>query len=142
MINKLTAKSTITIHASVHKVWRALTDPALIKEYLFGTDTVSDWKKGSKITWSGIYEGKSYQDKGTIIDIVPEKLLHTTHYSPMSGKEDKPENYHHVIYRLSPENTDTIVTVSQDNVKDEKELEHMEKNWKMVLEGMKKLLEK
>lgn len=142
MSNNLKAISSTSIHVPVNKVWQALTDPALIRQYLFGTDTVSDWKKGSPITYSGVYEGKAYQDKGTIIEIVPEKLLHTTHYSPLSGKEDKPENYHNVIYELKSENGKTIVTITQDNISNDKELEHMKRNWSMVLEGMKKLLEK
>ena len=33
-----------------------------------------------------------------MIDIVSEKLLHTTYWSSMGGKEDKPENYNNVIY--------------------------------------------
>lgn len=141
MANKLTAHAGTTIQVPVRQVWQALTDPALIKEYLFGTDTKTDWRKGSLITWSGKHEGKEYQDKGTIIDIVPEKLLHTTHFSPMTGREDKPENYHNVIYELHPKDHATEVTITQDNVANEKELKHMEKNWGMILQGMKKLLE-
>ena len=80
MKDTLTANAIITIHAPVNRVWQALTDPALIKQYLFGTDTISDWKKGSSITWSGVYEGKSYRDKGTIVDIVPEISLHVVSY--------------------------------------------------------------
>jgi uncharacterized protein YndB with AHSA1/START domain len=114
----------------------------MIKEYLFGTNTVSDWKKGSSITYSGEWEGKQYEDKGEIIDIVPEKLLHTTYFSGMSGKEYKPENYANVIYEVTPQNGSTTVTISQDNIDDEKGVEHMKKNWGMVLDGMKKLLEK
>ncbi len=74
MAGKLVSRSSITINAPVNKIWQALTDPAQIKEYLFGTNTVSDWKKGSPITYEGELEGKKYQDKGTIIDIIPEKL--------------------------------------------------------------------
>lgn len=141
MTDKLRVQTSIVILAPVNKVWQALTTPSIIKEYLFGTSTVTDWKKGSEITWSGVYEGKSYQDKGTIIEIVPEKKLHTTHYSPLSGKEDKPENYHHVIYELVARNEHTLITLTQDNVTSEKELEHLQKNWNMVLEGMKKSVE-
>ena len=142
MANKLSVKTGININAPVSKVWQALTDPAMIKEYLFGTNTVSDWKKGSSITYSGEWEGKQYEDKGNIIDIVPEKLLHTTYFSSMSGKEDKPENYANVIYEVTPQNGSTMVTITQDNIEDEKGVEHMKKNWGMVLDGMKKLLEK
>lgn len=138
----LTARVSITIAAPVNKVWQALTDPDLIRQYLFGTNTVSDWKKGSSITYTGEWQGKPYTDKGEIIDIVPEKLLHTTYLSGNSGKEDKPENYAHVIYELEPRGSNTtIVSLSQSNIKDEAELKHMEENWGMVLNGMKKLLE-
>ena len=142
MANKLSVKTGININAPVSKVWQALTDPAMIKEYLFGTNTISDWKKGSSITYSGEWEGRQYEDKGKIIDIVPEKLLHTTYFSGMSGKEDKPENYANVIYEVTPQNGSTMVTITQDNIDDEKGVEHMKKNWEMVLDGMKKLLEK
>ena len=64
MANKLKLHLTINIHTPVTEVWKALTEPALIKQYLFGTDTVTDWKKGSAIVYSGVYQGKSYQDKG------------------------------------------------------------------------------
>ena len=142
MAKKLVSTSGITIDAPVSKVWQALTDPAQIKQYLFGTNTVSDWKKGSPISYEGEWEGKKYKDKGTIIEIVPEKLLHTTYWSSMGGKEDKTENYNNVIYELQPQNGKTMITISQDNIDTEEQLKHMEQNWAMVLDSMKKLLEK
>lgn len=142
MRGDLTSKNIITINASPDKVWRALTDPEMIKQYLFGTEASSDWKKGSSLTYRGEWNGKPYEDKGTIIDMQPGKLLHTTYYSPMSGKEDKPENYNNVIYTLDASGDGTTLTLTQDNIKDEAELEHMNKNWSMVLDAMKRLLEK
>ena len=141
MAKKLSVTASITISAPVNKVWQALTDPAMIKEYLFGTNTESDWKKGSSITYTGEWEGKHYVDKGEIIDIVPQKLLHTTYFSGMSGKEDKPENYANVIYEIASQNGGTMVSITQDNIEDEKGQQHMKENWTKVLEGMKKLLE-
>src|SRR5687768_10112920 len=142
MEQKLVSRSSTIINAPVNKVWEALTNPSLIKEYLFGTNTITDWKKGSPITYEGEWEGKAYKDKGYIIDIIPEKLLHTTYWSSIGGKEDKLENYNNVIYEVKPENGGTRITISQDNIVNEAELEHMNKNWGMVLEAMKKLLEK
>ena len=139
---KLISKVSVNINAPVSKVWQALVDPALIKQYLFATEAESDWKKGSSIIYNGVWQGKPYTDKGIIVEIIPEKLLHTTYYSPLSGKEDKPENYNNVITELKPGNDFTTVTISQDNIKDEAELKHMEQNWGTVLNGMKKLLEK
>jgi uncharacterized protein YndB with AHSA1/START domain len=142
MENKLVFKKSTPINAPVSKVWQALVDPAQIKEYMFGTNTESDWKKGSTVTYSGEWNGKAYKDKGTIVEIVPEKILHTTYFSSMSGKADVPENYANVIYEVAPENDHTIFTITQDNIADEAQLQHMEQNWDMVVAGMKKLLEK
>jgi uncharacterized protein YndB with AHSA1/START domain len=141
MEHKLIMKTAISIQAPISKVWHALTDPAQIKEYMFGTDTITDWEKGSTITYKGEWEGKAYEDKGTIMEIIPDKILHTTFWSPMSGTEDKPENYANVIYELKSAGSNTELTITQDNIPDEKVLKGMEKNWAMVLDGLKKLLE-
>ena len=59
----LKLKTSIIINAPAAQVWKALTDPAIIKQYFFGTNVETDWKKGSPITWTGEWEGKTYQDK-------------------------------------------------------------------------------
>ena len=138
----LTAKTSITIHAPAAKVWEALTEPELIKQYLFGTEVISDWKVGSSIAYKGVWEGKSYEDKGRILQLVPLRLLQSTYWSSMGGLEDKPENYATVTYELEAKDNNTQLTVSVDNIAAEKERDHTEKNWGMVLETMKKLLEK
>jgi uncharacterized protein YndB with AHSA1/START domain len=141
MDNKLIAKATATINASASRVWEALINPKLIKQYLFGAEVISDWKEGSPIIYKGIYEGKSYEDKGSVLKVEPEKLLLITHWSPLSGSADTPENYHKVSYELAIENGNTQLTITQDNNSSEEEQEQNAKFWKMVLEGMKKLLE-
>jgi uncharacterized protein YndB with AHSA1/START domain len=81
MQNNLIAKSSVTIHAPVEKVWDALTNPAMVKQYLFGTDLKTDWKEGSPITYSGMWEGKPYEDKGTVLKFVPNKVIETSYWS-------------------------------------------------------------
>ncbi|MGN6568804.1 MAG: SRPBCC family protein [Flavipsychrobacter sp.] len=141
MANKLSVTVTKEVDATPAQVWRAFTEPALIKQYMFGTDTTSDWKKGSTVTYTGEWQGKHYEDKGRIVDIIPEKLLHTTYYSSMSGKEDKPENYANVIEEIKQENGKTVVSITQDNIENEEGVEHMRQNWNMVLDGLKKTVE-
>ena len=141
MPENLVSKSSIFINAPISKVWEALVSPAIIKQYLFGTNTITDWKKGSPIFYEGQWEGKAYRDKGVIVDIIPEKLLHTTYWSSIGGKEDKPENYNNVVYEVKGENSGTRLSISQDNIADEKQLEHMKENWSKVLESMKRVLE-
>ena len=59
----------------------------------------------------------------------------------MSGIEDKPENYVIITYELIEENNNTTLTVTQENIPDEKTKEHSEQNWKKVLAELKKLME-
>ena len=82
------------IDAPRSKVWRALMDPEQIRKYMFGSRVETDWEPGSRITWTGEYEGKWYEDKGEILEVVPNRRLKVTHFSPLSGEEDAPENYH------------------------------------------------
>ena len=77
-----------------------------------------------------------------MVDIIPQKLLHTTYLSIMSGKEDKPENYANVIYKLEQSGDTTVVHLSQDNIENEEQLKHLEQNWTKVLDGLKKVAEK
>ena|SRR5581483_5546516 len=135
------AKATTIIHAPASKVWQALTDSEMIKQYLFGSEVVTDWKVGSPIIYRGMWQGKPFEDKGTVLQVKPEKLLEVTHWSPLSGVPDTPENYHKVTYELAPENGGTRVTILQDNNASEEEKAESEKNWNMVLGNMKKLLE-
>ena len=141
MNDNYVAKAATTIHAPVAKVWQALVNPEIIKQYLFNTEVISDWKVGSPITYRGEWEGKAFEDKGEILEIEPEKVLKSTHWSPLSGVPDSPENYHTVTYTLSAHDDSTEVTITQDNNATEQEKAHSEKNWETVLAGMKKLLE-
>ena len=141
MKNTFIAKATITINVPVEKVWEALTTPALIKQYFFGVDVVTDWKVGNPIIYRGQWQGKSFEDKGKILKFEPKKVLASTHWSPLSGVPDIPENYHTVIYELSQHGSNTQVTLTQDNNASEEEKADSERNWKMMLDGLKKLLE-
>ncbi len=114
----------------------------MIKQDFFGTTAASDWREGSPITWKGEWKGKPHEDKGKILKVEPRRLLRYSHYSPLSGLADTPENYHTVTIELSQQGTQTRVSLSQDNNASDEARGQSEKNWKMVLESLKKLLEK
>lgn len=138
---KLIAKASTTINAPIAEVWKALTNPALIKQYMFGTNVVTDWEEGSPIVWQGEWQGKTYEDKGTLLKIEPQRLLQYSHFSPLSGQPDVPENYHTVTIELSGKGEQTTVMLTQDNNETEEARQHSETNWQMMLESLKELLE-
>jgi uncharacterized protein YndB with AHSA1/START domain len=141
MTNTYIAKAAITTNAPTARVWDALTQPDLIKQYLFGTQVTTDWRVGSPIVYEGTWEGKAYRDKGKVLQVEPGKLLVSTFWSSLAGLPDVPENYQTVRYELSTEDSGTRLTVLQDNNATQEDANHSAQNWNRVLDGMKKLLE-
>ena len=140
-MDTLTLKTTITFKAPIEKVWQGITDPALVKQYFFGTNLKSDFKVGSRITFSGEWDGHKYEDGGTILEIDAPKLLKYSYWSSMSGTEDKPENYNNITQELSEDNGITTLVITQEGVKNQEAKEHSEQNWKSVFDGLKKIIE-
>jgi uncharacterized protein YndB with AHSA1/START domain len=142
VVSRHIATAQWQIDATPEKVWRALTDPELIKKYMFGAEVKTDWQPGSPITWKGEFEGREYEDKGEIIAVEPGQRLEVTHFSPLTGQEDRPENYHRVRYDLRPADGGTAVRLTQDNSSSAEEAQHSSANWQLMLDGLKKVVEK
>ena len=141
MKSNIKATVNINLKVSMSAAWDALTNPEIIKQYLFGTNTFTDWKVGSPILFKGEWQGKSYEDKGTILEMKINKFIKYSYWSSMSGIEDKPENYVTITYELSGQDNDVNLSLLQENIPDEEMKKHSEENWKMVLEDLKKVVE-
>ncbi len=137
----LMATATVSIQSDARTVWKSLITPEAIKQWMFGADVKSEWQVGSPITWSGEFNGKKYEDKGEILRFEPRQALSFSHFSPLSGEPDKPENYHTVDIRLSEKEGATTVSLDQDNNANEESRAESEKNWKAMLDGLKKQME-
>jgi uncharacterized protein YndB with AHSA1/START domain len=144
----LIVKNSIAINAPAAKVWDALVNPEQTKKYMFGCETVSDWKPGSELLWRGSYEGKDMIFvKGTITEIKPGKFLAYTTIDPNSGIADVPENYLTVTYNLEEENGQVILTATQGDYSTvgdgQKRYEETVNGggWQPILVEIKKLVE-
>lgn len=143
MREDLEVSNSIDINADSTKVWKSLTDPEIIKDYLFGTETVTDWKPGSEVVFQGEYEGKKYRDHGIVKENVENKLLSYTYWSGMSGLEDKPENYSLITYTLKPiEDNITTFTWTQKGYADEDSYNHTMNGMDDFLKKIKEVVEK
>jgi uncharacterized protein YndB with AHSA1/START domain len=136
------AEASVLVEAPRSRVWEALTDPGIVKQYFLGTNLTTTWREGDPVTFAGEWKGKSYEDKGIVLENRHEELLRITHYSPLTGLPDVPENYHTVEYRLVDRAGGTEVTITQGNNKSDSEAEESAKLWEMVLGNLKELLER
>ena len=135
------AEATVIVAAPPAKVWAALTDPDQVSQYLMGTELQTDWQPGSPITWTGDYEGKSYVDKGEVLEVEENRRLAYTHFSPLTGAEDLPENYHTLWWSLEEVSGGTQVVLNQDNNATAEEADQNADNWQGVLLSLKKVAE-
>jgi uncharacterized protein YndB with AHSA1/START domain len=128
------------INAPLERVWEALTDAKIVKQYFFGTDLVTSWKVGEPIYYQGEWEGKPYKDKGIVLEYDHQKRLAYSYLSSWSGKEDLQENHLWVCYEVEPTETGTALTIYQSNYSEEL-AGHSEGNWASLMNEMRKLIE-
>lgn len=141
MARDLVARASIHVDAARERVWDALVRREALREFMFGADVVSDWRPGSPITWRGEWQGKPYEDKGTVLEAAPPRRLRYSHYSPLSGLPDEPSSYHTVTIELAPAEGGTRVALEQENCPSEEARGHYEENWRAMLAGLRKYVE-
>jgi uncharacterized protein YndB with AHSA1/START domain len=142
MITGLIARASVTVAAPAADVWEALVTPRAIKAYMFGATVTSEWVVGSPIVWTGEWQGRGYEDRGIILQLVRERVLEYSHFSSLTGMADLPENYHIVTVHVSGDGAQTHVSLYQDNNPTEQAREHAERNWNLMLAGLKHFVER
>lgn len=143
MNHNLIVSKSILVNASKQKVWEALTNPSIIKDYLYGTETITDWKVGNSIIFQGEYEGHQYKDHGFIVENNHLSKLSYSYWSGFSGLEDKPENYSLVTYSLlEKEHNQTELTWIQKGYVDEARHKHSNDGMLEFLGSIKAVIEK
>ncbi len=135
------ATAETEVSASPMRVWEVLTDLAQMTKLWFGAQVATDWRPGSRITWSGVWDGKPYQDKGEILTVEPGRLLAFTHFSPLTGQPDIPESYHTLTFTLTGEATLTRVKLTQDNNDSEAAAKHSQEMWETLVTKLKDVAE-
>jgi uncharacterized protein YndB with AHSA1/START domain len=148
MKKPLIVKNSIVIDAPASRVWDALVNPEKTKQYMYGCETVSDWKKGSLLQWKGLHEGKDMiYVEGTILDIRPDKILKYTALDPHSPIDDS-VNPITITYELKEEKGKTHFAVTQGDYALVKEGERRYaeaynngEGWNPLLVEIKKLAE-
>jgi uncharacterized protein YndB with AHSA1/START domain len=142
MAGNYVAASNVSIDAPPARVWQVITDPAAVKEFMFGTELLTGWDVGGPIVWRGEWEGRSYEDKGEILEFEPGRRLVHTHFSPLGGREEAPENYHTLTWTLEDDAGKTRLTIVQDNNESAEAAQHSQDMWDKLVADVKKISER
>lgn len=149
-MSRLEVKNEITIQAPASKIWDVLVNPLQTKKYMFGCETISDWKVGSSLLWQGEYEGKKMVFvKGFIQAISPNVLLAYTVIDPNNPAiADEPHNYLLVEYFIEPTGSSNTLRVVQSGfemaARGKERYEETYNNgigWQPILEQIKTICE-
>ena len=144
MAETFVGHASVTINTSRAHVWDALVNPEKIKQYMPVTSVVSDWRENSPIVWRSEFQDKPFEVRGTVLRSDPERLLEYDHSLPIFRafeRSHSPASYQRVTIELRDEGPQTHVSVTEQGNKTRRDLEHSEGSWRMVLNGMKALLE-
>jgi uncharacterized protein YndB with AHSA1/START domain len=143
MRQDLIVSKSIVINASASKVWNVLTNPELIKEFLYGTETLTTWERGSEVVFQGEYNGQKYRDHGKVLENIENEKMIYSYWTGFSGLDDKPENYSTIAYELKKiSNDETEFTWTQKSYSTIENYEHSKNGMDELLKMIKKIAER
>ncbi|MFT3735163.1 MAG: SRPBCC family protein [Rhodocyclaceae bacterium] len=127
------------IETTPQKLWNALIDPAVTKQYWYHHN-VSDWKVGSEWRHQRCDDASTIDIVGKVLEVDEPRRLVVSWASP-TGAHD-PEQYSQVAYDIEPLEGVVKFTVSHTGLQPESAmLKGISFGWPVVLSGLKSLLE-
>lgn len=134
---------TITINASPAAVWAALTEPAIMQQWMAEEEIEisTDWQIGHPFVLRGQLHRVKFENRGQVLQFQPERLLQYTHASSLSRLPDEPASYTTIEFRLAPVAAQTTLTLTVWNFPTETIYKHLAFYWPVALGMVKKLLE-
>jgi uncharacterized protein YndB with AHSA1/START domain len=137
-------RKSIVIHASPAWVWKVLTDPKYMELWMgepeMNIEVHTTWEVGSPFTIQGFHH-VAFENKGTVIQFDPEKIMSYDFLSSVSRLPDKPENHTTVRFRLEPENGRSLLLLELSNFPTESIRQHVDFYWNATLNILKKTVE-
>jgi uncharacterized protein YndB with AHSA1/START domain len=133
----------ITINASAEHVWAVLTQPELVRKWMFDTpvEIGTEWQEGGKLQERGDLHGLPFENKGHIIRFDPPAALAYTHWSTLSLIPDIPQNYSLWQFELQAVGHNTVLTLTISNLVTFEIFKHLEFYWKVALHLFKEVAE-
>ena len=126
----------VYIAAAPEKVWAALTESELTRQYYYGNDVISDWKPGSSLVYRDPKDGSESIHCEIVEADPPRRLVHTFSF-PETG--DAPSR---VTWSIEPRGAASLLVLTHDQFTGEtstyKSVQH---GWVPILSGLKTLLE-
>ena len=110
-----TTDSVVTLRAPARKVWSALTEPELVRQWQYGADLLTTWEPGAPIVFRNEWDGRTFEQKGTVLEFTPVSRLKYSLFFPRPDLEDVPEHYFFMTYELTESDEGTSLLIRQED---------------------------
>ena len=138
-----TTTSKVVIEAPANRVWTALTQAALVKQWQYGADLTTDWHPGNPIEFRNEWNGEVFLQNGTVLEVDAPRSLRYSLFFPRPGLEDRPENRFVMTYCLDERAGSTELTIVQEDPREPADItETSDDASNPVLQALKDLVEK
>lgn len=128
------------ISTTAEKVWQALVDGEITRQYWWGNVNVSDWKPGSKWQHLHLDENQTIALVGEVIESDPPHRLVLTWANPVN--EFDSSKHSRVTFEIETIEDMVRLTVTHDRLESNPEMEAaISKGWPRVLSSLKSFLE-
>ncbi len=127
----------VEVRTTAEALWRALTDPAMTRQYWYGTLIRSTWAPGARWT-SESPEGELYLE-GTVLECdPPRRLVQTFHIVDEEAPAAEPPS--RVAWQIAQHDGACTLTLVHDEM-GEATAEYVTGGWEHILAGLQALLE-
>ena len=107
--------SAVTINAPRDVVWAVVTLPEYVRQWQYDSELMTDWTVGHPIRFSAEWEGQTFEQWGTVLEVDEPSRLRYSLFAPRPGLDDVPENYFTMTYELSDVDDGTRVAFIQED---------------------------
>jgi uncharacterized protein YndB with AHSA1/START domain len=128
----------IYIKTTPERLWEAITEPELRRQYTFGVGVESDWSPGSG--YQAIHPGAGLVIcEGENLEVDPPRRL-VQSFNALWSEEVKSEGTSRVTWEIEPVGDSCRLTVTHDQMRETTNAE-IYGGWPQILSGLKTLLE-
>jgi uncharacterized protein YndB with AHSA1/START domain len=127
----------IYIKTTPERLWEAITDPELRRQYTFGVGVESDWTSGS--SYAAVHPAGGTISAGENLEVDPPRRL-VQSFNALWSDDVKSEGTSRVTWEIEPVGDSCRLVVTHDQLR-EGANDELYGGWPMILSGLKTLLE-
>ena len=127
----------IYIKTTPERLWEAITDSEMRRQYSFGVGVTSDWTPGSR--YEAVHPRGGNIAAGENLEVDPPRRL-VQSFTALWGEDVKSEGTSRVTWEIEAVGDSCRLTVTHDQLREDAN-NQLYGGWPMILSGLKTLLE-